>query len=112
MAIFWIDLEKLRVRKFSKLIKLLRRLTELFLVKYEIMHIEPFFEFYLVDSSKHMNELCEILLRDGNENKSMTLNNVYFRQFLPSRENSYDLVVSAYTMFEMPSLRNRNRGSK
>lgn len=68
---------------------------------------ESIFEYYLVDSSKQMNELCEILLRDGNENKAMTLNNVYFRQFLPARENTYDLVVSAYSMFELPSLKNR-----
>lgn len=68
---------------------------------------ESIFEYYLVDSSKHMNELSEIILRDGNENKSMTLKNVYFRQFLPARENKYDIVLSAYSMFELPSLRNR-----
>jgi ribosomal protein RSM22 (predicted rRNA methylase) len=63
------------------------------------------FEYYLVDSSKYMNELSEILLRDGDQNKSMSLREVYFRQFLPSREHKYDLVLSAYSMFELPSLK-------
>lgn len=65
------------------------------------------FEYYLVDSSKYMNDLSDLILRDGNENKQMSLRNVFYRQFLPAQGHKYDLVLSAYTMFEMPSLKHR-----
>lgn len=65
------------------------------------------FEYYLVDASKYMNDLSDLLLRDGNVNKEMFLRNVYHRQFLPARDDKYDIVLSAYSLFEMPSLKNR-----
>jgi len=65
------------------------------------------FEYYLVDSSKSMNDLSDLLLRDGDVNKSMFIKNVYHRQFLPAQADKYDIVLSAYSMFELPTLKNR-----
>lgn len=45
---------------------------------------QSIFEYYLVDASKDMNDLSDLLLRDGEENKEMSLRNVNFRQFLPA----------------------------
>lgn len=45
---------------------------------------ESLYEYFLVDSSKEMNELSEMILRDGDENKEMSLKNVFYRQFLPA----------------------------
>lgn len=41
-------------------------------------------EYFLVDESRDMNDLSELILRDGNENKNMCLNNIFYRQFLPA----------------------------
>lgn len=43
---------------------------------------DSIFEYYNVDTSRHMNDLAELILKDGDENKNMTLKNVYYRQFL------------------------------
>lgn len=40
-------------------------------------------EYFLVDESRDMNDLSELILRDGNESKNMSVKNTYFRQFLP-----------------------------
>lgn len=40
-------------------------------------------EYFLVDSSREMNDLSELILRDGVETKNITLRNVFYRQFLP-----------------------------
>lgn len=40
-------------------------------------------EYFLVDESRDMNNLSELILRDGNENKSLSIKNVFYRQFLP-----------------------------
>lgn len=42
------------------------------------------YEYFLVDSSRDMNNLSELILRDGVGNKRMQLKNVYYRQFLPA----------------------------
>lgn len=68
---------------------------------------QTIYEYYLVDPSRDMNDLSGLILRDGDENKDMFLKNVYFRQFLPAREDKYDIVLSSHTLFEMPSLKNR-----
>lgn len=68
---------------------------------------ESIYEYYLIDSSKDMNDLSDLLLRDGDVNKSMFLRNVYHRQFLPSRVDKYDVVLSAYSLLELPALKNR-----
>jgi ribosomal protein RSM22 (predicted rRNA methylase) len=65
------------------------------------------YEYYLVDTSRHMNNLCDLILRDGDMNKSMRLQNVNFRQFLPAEGVKYDIVLSAYSLFELPNLKNR-----
>jgi ribosomal protein RSM22 (predicted rRNA methylase) len=65
------------------------------------------FEYYLVDSSASMNNLSDLILRDGDVNKKMFLRNVYHRQFLPGRNDRYDVVLCAYSLFEMPSVKNR-----
>lgn len=41
-------------------------------------------EYFLVDESRDMNDLSELILRDGNENKNLSLKNVFYRQFLPA----------------------------
>lgn len=43
-------------------------------------------EYFLVDESGDMNDLSELILRDGNENKNMSLKNVFYRQFLPASD--------------------------
>lgn len=65
------------------------------------------YEYYLVDSSRFMNDLSDLILRDGNVNKSMTLRNVNYRQFIPAAGARYDIVLSAYSMFELPNLKSR-----
>lgn len=45
-------------------------------------------EYYLVDSSSHMNDLSDLILRDGDINREITLKSVYHRQFLPSNNVS------------------------
>lgn len=50
-----------------------------------------------------MNELSDLILREGNENKISHLKNVFYRQFLPASQTKYDLVVSSFSLFELPS---------
>ncbi|CAD6997656.1 methyltransferase-like protein 17, mitochondrial [Ceratitis capitata] len=68
---------------------------------------DSIFEYYNVDSSRSMNDLSELILREGNENQQMSLRNVFYRQFLPAMETAYDLVVLSYTLFELPSTESR-----
>lgn len=42
------------------------------------------YEYFAVDTSREMNTLSDLILREGDENKHMTLKNVYYRQFLPA----------------------------
>lgn len=62
---------------------------------------DQIFEYYNVDKSREMNEISELILRDGHENKQMSLRNVYYRQFLPAIETQYDLVIISHTLFEL-----------
>lgn len=68
---------------------------------------QSLYEYYLVDASKYMNDLSDLILRDGDLNKNISLRNVYQRQFLPSRNQKYDIVLSAYSMFEQQNLKER-----
>lgn len=68
---------------------------------------QSIYEYYMVDASSHMNNLSDLILRDGDVNKQMFLRNVYHRQFLPSREDKFDIVLSAFSLFELPSLDKR-----
>ncbi|XP_018331996.1 methyltransferase-like protein 17, mitochondrial [Agrilus planipennis] len=65
------------------------------------------FEYFNVDSSVHMNDLAQILLQGGRGTKHLQLKGVFYRQFLPAASVSYDLVLSAYTLLELPSLEAR-----
>lgn len=47
---------------------------------------DSIFEYFLVDHSREMNDLSELILRDGNESKNMWLKNVFYRQFLPASD--------------------------
>lgn len=65
-------------------------------------------EYFLVDESRDMNDLSELILRDGNENKNITVKNVFYRQFLPaSDEFKSHLILSAFTLNELPNLETR-----
>ena len=66
------------------------------------------FEYFLVDTSRDMNDLSELILRDGDENKEIPLRTVNYRQFLPSSVDlKYDLVLSAFTLLELPDAKTR-----
>lgn len=65
------------------------------------------YEYYLVDTSREMNDLSDLILRDGDANKNHYFKNVNHRQFLPSRDDKYDIVLSAYSLLELPSLKSR-----
>ena len=61
-------------------------------------------EHFNVDISKHMNDLSIFLLRGGEDHMPMLYNGVYHREYLPlSSDIKYDLVVSAFTLMELPS---------
>lgn len=86
------------------------------------------FEYYMVDASRHMNDLADLMLRDGDENRELKLRNVNFRQFLPASfdvsclilllsllflikfkipQLKYDIVLSAYSLLELPDVKTR-----
>lgn len=44
------------------------------------------YEYFLVDECGDMNDLSELILRGGNEDKNMSLKNVFYRQFLPASD--------------------------
>ncbi|KAH1182097.1 methyltransferase-like protein 17, mitochondrial isoform X1 [Mauremys mutica] len=66
-------------------------------------------EYLCVDSSAPMLALAERLLQGGSESPQAPLfPGVYFRQFLPvSPKVKFDLVVSAFSLNELPSLAER-----
>ncbi|XP_077688451.1 ribosome assembly protein METTL17, mitochondrial isoform X2 [Eretmochelys imbricata] len=66
-------------------------------------------EYLCVDSSASMLALAERLLQGGSESPRAPLfPGVYFRQFLPvSPKVKFDLVVSAFSLNELPSLAER-----
>lgn len=55
---------------------------------------QSLYEYFLVDNSREMNELSDLILRGGDANKHMSLKNVYYRQFLPA---SSDVIYLALT---------------
>ncbi|KAM6918547.1 ribosome assembly protein METTL17, mitochondrial isoform 2-T2 [Xenentodon cancila] len=65
-------------------------------------------EMVCVDSSGPMNVLAERLLKGDNEQGEPHIRHVYFRQFLPvSPKVQFDLVVSAFTLLELHSIKDR-----
>ncbi|ENN79731.1 methyltransferase-like protein 17, mitochondrial [Dendroctonus ponderosae] len=65
------------------------------------------FEYFNVDTSADMNDLAEILLKGGKGNGKTSVKGTFYRQFLPASHAEYDLVTSAYSFMELPSLENR-----
>lgn len=66
------------------------------------------FEYYLCDASRDMNELSELVLRGGDDNKQLDYKNINYRQFMPaSSDLQFNLVVSAYSLFELDSQQTR-----
>ncbi|KAH8395158.1 hypothetical protein KR222_001989 [Zaprionus bogoriensis] len=68
---------------------------------------DSIFEYYNVDRSRQMNELSELILQQGQENKQRELRNVFYRQFLPALDTKYDLVVISHTLFELEDKQQR-----
>ncbi|XP_049300833.1 methyltransferase-like protein 17, mitochondrial [Anopheles funestus] len=67
---------------------------------------EHLFEILSVDKSRHMNDLAELVLRQGDPNKATMVRNVFYRQFLPANpERKYDIVLSSFALFDQPSRR-------
>lgn len=65
-------------------------------------------EMVCVDSSASMNSLAERLLKGDDEGAAPHFKHVYFRQFLPvSPKVQFDLVVSAFTLSELPGVKDR-----
>ncbi|XP_056647957.1 methyltransferase-like protein 17, mitochondrial isoform X1 [Diorhabda sublineata] len=64
-------------------------------------------EYFNVDTSREMNDLAQILLQGGKGTGNMPIKGVFYRQFLPSTPLTYDIVVSAYSLFELPSFKSR-----
>lgn len=62
-------------------------------------------EYYCVDSSSHMNTLSEEILKRSEPD---ILKRIFYRQFLPSSSDiKSDLVVSSYSLLELPSIQSR-----
>ncbi|KAL0852782.1 hypothetical protein ABMA27_012589 [Loxostege sticticalis] len=66
------------------------------------------FEYFCVDTSVHMNDLARLILCQGKDNVEMPLKAYFQRQFLPaSSDLKYSIVLSAFSLFEMPSMKSR-----
>uniref|UniRef100_A0A182PCJ8 Methyltransferase domain-containing protein n=1 Tax=Anopheles epiroticus TaxID=199890 RepID=A0A182PCJ8_9DIPT len=64
------------------------------------------FEILSVDKSRQMNDLAELVLRQGDPNRATMVRNVFYRQFLPaSPDRKYDIVLSAFSLFDQSSRR-------
>uniref|UniRef100_A0A3P9J690 Ribosome assembly protein METTL17, mitochondrial n=1 Tax=Oryzias latipes TaxID=8090 RepID=A0A3P9J690_ORYLA len=69
-------------------------------------------EMVCVDSSGPMNTLAERLLKGDDERAEPHIKHVYFRQFLPvSPKVQFDLVVAAFTLSELPTMKDREEAS-
>uniref|UniRef100_UPI00398EE635 ribosome assembly protein METTL17, mitochondrial isoform X2 n=1 Tax=Pristiophorus japonicus TaxID=55135 RepID=UPI00398EE635 len=67
-------------------------------------------EYLCVDSSPAMHQSAEFLMRGGSAADTEQVTGVYFRHFLPvSPKVKFDLVVSAYSLSELPDLSERRR---
>lgn len=66
------------------------------------------FEYFCVDTSAHMNDLARLILCEGKDNIEMPLKGYFQRQFLPaSSDLKYSIVLSAFSLFEMPNMKSR-----
>ncbi|XP_046397479.1 methyltransferase-like protein 17, mitochondrial isoform X2 [Ischnura elegans] len=65
-------------------------------------------EYFCVDKSSHMNDLADLILRGGDINNELPSAGFFFRQFLPTSQTlKYDLVVSAFSLLDLPTSNNR-----
>ncbi|KAM3955539.1 ribosome assembly protein METTL17, mitochondrial [Aphomia sociella] len=66
------------------------------------------FEYFCVDTSQHMHNLARLILCQGKDNVEFPLKGYFQRQFLPaSTDLKYSIVLSAFSLFEMPSMQAR-----
>ncbi|CAH0730633.1 unnamed protein product, partial [Brenthis ino] len=66
------------------------------------------FEYFTVDTSAQMNDLARLILCQGRDNVEMPFKAYFQRQFLPaSADLKYNVVLSAFSLFEMPSIKSR-----
>lgn len=66
------------------------------------------YEYFSVDTSQNMNDLARLILCHGKDNVEMPLKGYFQRQFLPaSSDLKYSIVLSAFTLFELPSMKSR-----
>lgn len=66
------------------------------------------FEYFCVDTSPNMHDLARLIICHGRDNVEMPLKGYYQRQFLPaSTDLKYSIVLSAFSMFELPSIKSR-----
>ncbi|CAG9574135.1 unnamed protein product [Danaus chrysippus] len=66
------------------------------------------YEYFTVDTSTHMNELAQLILCQGRDNVEMPFKAYFQRQFLPaSTDLKYHIVLSAFSLFEMPDMKSR-----
>ncbi|CAB3365076.1 Hypothetical predicted protein [Cloeon dipterum] len=65
-------------------------------------------EIFCIDSSPHMIELAELLLKGADANGQFFIPKTYFKQLMsPNPNRKFDLVVSAHTLFEFPTMDSR-----
>ncbi|XP_038630733.1 methyltransferase-like protein 17, mitochondrial [Scyliorhinus canicula] len=67
-------------------------------------------EYLCVDCSAAMHQVAEFLMRGGSDADTENVSGVYFRHFLPvSPKVKFEVVVSAFSLSELPSLAERLR---
>ncbi|CAH2062443.1 unnamed protein product, partial [Iphiclides podalirius] len=65
-------------------------------------------EYFCVDTSSQMNDLSRLILCQGRDNVPLPYKAYFQRQFLPSSTDlKYDIVLSAFSLFEMPDMKSR-----
>lgn len=65
-------------------------------------------EHFNCDSSNSMNDVSRLLLQGGDEKKPLLFPGVFYRQFLPASPLiKYDMVISSFTLLELPNQRSR-----
>lgn len=61
-----------------------------------------------IESCKVMIDLSDLLLKNGNDKNQTMFNNIFYKQFLPiNHQPTYDLVVSAFSLKELPNVDSR-----
>lgn len=63
-------------------------------------------EYFNVDACREMSDLARQIICDEHPDK-IESRGMFYRQFLPSQHVKYDLVVSAFSLFDLPSATTR-----